>query len=153
MKITRHAKILDIIRLKDIETQEELVEELRACGIDVTQATVSRDIKELKLIKVLSKDGRYKYSSINYMGKFLPDKIVNILSQTITTVENVKNLIIIKTISGSAKAAAEAADSSIFHGILGTVAGNNTVFMIAIDEETAMNVTGKIKKMIYRHKD
>jgi transcriptional regulator of arginine metabolism len=70
MKVARHAKILEIINIKDIETQEELAEELKNIGMDVTQATVSRDIKELKLIKVLSSEGKYKYASISPIEKF-----------------------------------------------------------------------------------
>lgn len=148
MKVTRHTKILEIINSRDVETQEELAEELRKSGMNVTQATVSRDIKELKLIKVLSESGKYKYATINHRGKFLPDKLAAIFSQTVIGVENIDNFVIIKTISGSAPAAAEAIDSLNFSGIAGTIAGDNTIFVLARDREKAQDITQKMKKMI-----
>lgn len=148
MKVTRHAKILEIINSRDIETQEELAEELRKGGMNVTQATVSRDIKELKLIKVLSDSGKYKYATIMHTENFLSNKLVNIFSQTVIGVENVNNFVVIKTISGSASAAAEAIDSLNFEGIAGTLAGDNTIFVMARDAEKAITITQKMKKMI-----
>ncbi|MBI6873034.1 arginine repressor [Clostridium aciditolerans] len=148
MKVTRHAKILEIINSRDIETQEELAEELRKGGMNVTQATVSRDIKELKLIKVLSDSGKYKYATIMHTENFLSNKLVNIFSQTVIGVENVNNFVVIKTISGSASAAAEAIDSLNFEGIAGTLAGDNTIFVMARDAEKALTITQKMKKMI-----
>lgn len=148
MKVTRHAKILEIINSRDIETQEELAEELRKGGMNVTQATVSRDIKELKLIKVLSDSGKYKYATIMHTENFLSNKLVNIFSQTVLTVENINNFVVIKTISGSAPAAAEAIDSLNFEGIAGTLAGDNTIFVMARDAEKAQVITQKMKKMI-----
>lgn len=148
MKVTRHAKILEIINSRDIETQEELAEELRKGGMNVTQATVSRDIKELKLIKVLSDSGKYKYATIMHTENFLSNKLVNIFSQTVLSVENINNFVVIKTISGSAPAAAEAIDSLNFEGIAGTIAGDNTIFVMARDAEKAQVITQKMKKMI-----
>lgn len=148
MKVTRHAKILEIINSRDVETQEELAEELRKGGMNVTQATVSRDIKELKLIKVLSDSGKYKYATIMHTENFLSNKLVNIFSQTVIAVENVNNFVVIKTISGSASAAAEAIDSLNFEGIAGTLAGDNTIFVMARDAEKAQIITQKMKKMI-----
>lgn len=148
MKVTRHSKILEIINSKDIETQEELAEELRVSGMNVTQATVSRDIKELKLIKVLSDNGKYKYATIIHTESFLSNKLMNIFSQTVIGVENVNNFVVIKTISGSASAAAEAIDSLNFDGIAGTIAGDNTIFVMTRDNDKAQNITQKMKKMI-----
>lgn len=148
MKVTRHAKILEIINSKDIETQEELASELRKSGMDITQATVSRDIKELKLIKVLGENGKYKYATISHTENFLSNKLINIFSQTVISVENVQNFIVIKTISGSGSAAAEAIDSLKFEGIAGTVAGDNTIFILARDSEKAQVITQKMKRMI-----
>lgn len=148
MKVTRHAKILEIINSKDIETQEELADELRKSGMNITQATVSRDIKELKLIKVLSERGKYKYATIMHTENFLSNKLVNIFSQTVIGVENVDKFVILKTISGSASAAAEAIDSLNFDGIAGTIAGDNTIFVLARDNEKAQTITRKMKKMI-----
>lgn len=148
MKINRHAKIIEIINSKEIETQEELAEELRKTGIEVTQATVSRDIKELKLIKVLSSNGGYKYATISPTESFLYDKLINIFSQTVLYVENVSNFVVVKTISGSAPAAAEAIDSMNFEGIAGTIAGDNTIFLLIRSEDKAKEIVQKLKKML-----
>lgn len=148
MKVTRHAKILEIINSKDIETQEELADELKKSGMNVTQATVSRDIKELKLIKVLSESGKYKYATIIHTENFLSNKLVNIFSQTVIGVETVDKFVVLKTISGSASAAAEAIDSLNFEGIAGTLAGDNTIFVLTRDNEKDQAITQKMKKMI-----
>lgn len=148
MKISRHSKILEIINTKDIETQEELAEELKNIGMDVTQATVSRDIKELKLIKVLSNNGKYKYAAISPIEKIISNKLVNVFSQTVLSVENIDKFIVVKTISGSASVAAEAIDSLNFHGIAGTIAGDNTIFILVRTIEQANQLVQKIKKMI-----
>lgn len=148
MKVTRHAKILEIINSKDIETQEELADELKKGGMDVTQATVSRDIKELKLIKVLSDSGKYKYATMQHTESFLSNKLVNIFTQTVVRVENVANFVVVKTISGSAAAAAEAIDSLNFDGIAGTIAGDNTIFVLTRNPENAQEITQKMKRML-----
>lgn len=148
MKITRHAKILEIITQKDIETQEDLVAELRKEGMDVTQATISRDIKELKLIKVLSSNGGYKYGTISRNENFLSEKLVKIFVQTVINVDYVNNMIIIKTLSGSAAAAAEAIDSLGWDGIMGTIAGDNNILLIARSNEKAQELVLKLKKLL-----
>ncbi|KYH29825.1 MULTISPECIES: arginine repressor [Clostridium] len=148
MKIQRHARILEIINTKDIETQEELAEELKKSGMDVTQATVSRDIKELKLIKVLSKDGKYKYATIFQSDGFLSDKLVKIFANTVISVENVQNFVVVKTLSGSGPAAAEAIDSMNFEGIAGTIAGDNTIFILAKSEDKAQDIVKKLRRML-----
>lgn len=148
MKIARHAKILEIINSNDIETQEELAEELKKNGMNVTQATVSRDIKELKLIKVLAESGKYKYATITHTESFMSNKLVNIFTQTVINVETVENFVVVRTISGSASAAAEAIDSLNFDGIAGTLAGDNTIFVLARTPEKAQAISQKMKKMI-----
>ncbi|GAA0723708.1 arginine repressor [Clostridium malenominatum] len=148
MKVTRHAKIFELIATRDIETQEELAEELKKSGMNVTQATVSRDIKELKLIKVLSSSGNYKYATINQAENNISNKLVNIFTQSVVNVENVDNFVIIKTLSGSASAAAEAIDSLRFEGIAGTIAGDNTIFVLVRTQEQAITITQRMKKMI-----
>lgn len=148
MKIARHAKIFEIISNKDIETQEELAEELRKAGINVTQATVSRDIKELKLIKVLSSTGRYRYAAIAPAENMLSDKLVTIFTQTVLTIDFVNNIIVIRTISGSASAAAEAIDSLKWDGIVGTLAGDNTIFLITRSNSKAEEIVGRLKKLM-----
>lgn len=148
MKISRHAKILEIINSKDVETQEELADELKKQNMLVTQATVSRDIKELKLIKVLSSSGKYKYASISSTENFLSNKLVNVFVQTVLNVEHVKNFVVVKTISGAASGAAEAIDSLNFDEIAGTIAGDNTIFILVRSEEKAFEIVQKLKKLL-----
>lgn len=148
MKLQRHAKILEIINREDIETQEELADELKKSKMDVTQATVSRDIKELKLIKVLSEKGTYKYATISQSEGFLSSKLASIFENTVINVENVQNFVVVKTLSGSGSAAAEAIDSMNFEGIAGTIAGDNTIFILTLNEEKAEEIVKKLKKML-----
>ena len=148
MKSKRHSKILEIISEKDIETQEELAEELKLLGFNVTQATVSRDIKILKLTKVLTEGGRYKYAYIHQGDGDVSHKLVSILSQTTLNVENIDKFVVIKTLSGSASAAAEAIDSLKMDGIAGTIAGDNTIFIITRTIESAEALVNNIKKLI-----
>lgn len=151
MKSKRHNKILEIISTKDIETQEELADELKLSGFDITQATVSRDIKILKLIKVLSSSGKYKYVAINAQQNEIADKLVNIFSNTVIHVENVDKFVILKTITGSASAAAEALDSLNLMEVAGTIAGDNTIFIVVRSTEKAEELVDKIKRMINKH--
>lgn len=148
MKIERQAKLLEIISTRDIETQEELAEELKKEGMDITQATVSRDIKELKLIKVLTEKGTYKYATIVPKDNVMSNKLVNIFAQTVNSVQNVGNFICIKTLTGSAGSACEAIDSMNLEGLVGTIAGDNTIFILAINEEKAKEIVKKMKKTI-----
>lgn len=148
MKFNRHGKILEIINKEDIETQEDLADILKKSGMEVTQATVSRDIKELKLTKVLASNNKYKYASINHSENYNSNKLVNIFSQTVTHVENVGNFIVVKTLPGSAPAAAEAIDSLKFEGIVGTIAGDNTIFIIIRTLEQSEELLQRIRKML-----
>jgi len=131
MKNLRHSMILEIIETKDIETQEELAEELKNRNIKVTQATVSRDIKEMRLLKVLSEGGKYKYATVERAEKGINERFIRILSESVLSIENSGNLIVIKTISASGNAAAEAIDSMKWPEIMGTIAGDNTILIIA----------------------
>ncbi len=148
MKIARHAKVIEIIQSKDIETQEQLAEELKNNGFNITQATISRDIKELKLIKVMNSHGTHKYATITPTDTFLSNKLVNIFSQTVICVDYVDKFVVLKTISGAAPAAAEALDTLKFNGIAGSIAGDNTVFILVRTEEDREELLQKIKKMI-----
>lgn len=148
MKSKRHSKIIDIISEKDIETQEDLAEELKAAGFDVTQATVSRDIKSLKLIKTQDSRGRYKYSIIKSESNDMVDKLTSILKNTVNKAENVNNMVIVKTLTGSASAAAEAIDSLSLGEVAGTIAGDNTIFIVVRDAERANALVENIQKML-----
>lgn len=109
---------------------------------------MSRDIKELKLIKVLSESGNYKYATIAKSDGLLANKLVNVFSNTVISVENVQNFVVVKTLSGSGSAAAESIDSMNFDGIAGTIAGDNTIFILTISESKAEEIVKKLKKML-----
>ena len=140
MKSKRHSKIIEIIKSTAIETQEELAEELKKAGFDVTQATVSRDIKNLKLVKKQDNKGHYRYTIIEEEN--------NILANTVTSVENVDKMVVVKTISGSASAAAEAIDTLHLGEIAGTIAGDNTIFILVRSLEKAETLVSRILEMI-----
>ncbi|WP_096232981.1 arginine repressor [Thermoanaerobacterium sp. RBIITD] len=148
MKLARHAKILEIINKNEIETQEELADALLKEGIRVTQATVSRDIKELRLIKVLSDDGKkYKYATIKNTDNKVKDKLVALLSG-IVSIDYAGNTIVIKTLSGTAPAAAEALDTLNWNEVVGTLAGDNTIFMLVRTEQAIKEIIDRINKLI-----
>ena len=150
MKSTRHSLILEIIEQKDIETQEELAEELKRRGVKVTQATVSRDIKELRLLKVLSDHGGYKYATVERAEKGMSERFIRILSESVISLDNVGNLIVIKTLSASANAAAEAIDSMKWSEVLGSIAGDNTILVIARSEEAVESLMTRFNTLIKR---
>ena len=147
MKSARHNLILEIIETMDIETQEELIDQLRAAGFDVTQATISRDIRELKLAKVMSETGEYKYilpKSGENDGRHVYSKA---LSGSIKSVDCALNDIVIKTYPGLADAVAAAIDSLHEHDILGCVAGDDTIILIAHSAESALNLCKRLRKI------
>lgn len=148
MKVIRQGRILEIINSKEIETQEELAEELRKSGIEITQATVSRDIKELKLIKISGSDGKYKYASSSPKENFLSNKLINIFSQTVVNIDRVKNIVVVRAITGAASAAAEAIDCLNLEENVGTIAGDNTIFILTRTDEKANDLYNKLKKMM-----
>ena len=148
MKSKRHSKIIEIINSKSVETQEDLAEELKLAGFDVTQATVSRDIKTLRLIKTQDADGRYKYSIINQERNDMVDKLTSIFTNTVIHVENIDKMVVVKTLSGSASAAAEAIDTLQLGEIAGTIAGDNTIFIVVRSLEKAEELVDKMIKMM-----
>ncbi|GAA0115946.1 arginine repressor [Clostridium senegalense] len=150
MKSLRHNKIYEIIKSKDIETQEELAEELRNDGINVTQATVSRDIKELNLIKILSHDGKYKYAASSKVTGYNPNAMANMFSKTATSVEKIDKFLVVKTITASAGLVADALDSFAFDGVAGTIAGDDTVLVITRSDEKSNEIFDRIQKLIHR---
>ena len=146
MKSKRHNQILDIINNNDIETQEELADALKIEGYDVTQATVSRDIKLLKLVKMQSESGKYKYSAPTKEERDINDKLYSILKNAAISVEQVD--VVVKTLTGAASAAAEAIDSLYTNDVAGTIAGDNTIFVLVRSDEKAVELISKIRKMI-----
>ena len=148
MKTVRQVAILDIIEKQEIETQEELASALNARGIRVTQATVSRDINELRLLKVLTPSGKYKYATGDQADNNLTDRFIRMLAESLLSVSSANNLIVVKTLSGSANVAAEALDSMHWPEVLGTLAGDNTVLLIIRSNEETITVTSRIREMM-----
>ncbi len=150
MKSNRQGKILEIIDRFNVETQEELISRLRDAGFDVTQATISRDIRELKLTKVLSADGKYKYV-LNKTDKngTIPN-YKSTLSASIISVECAQNLIVIKTYPGMAQAIAAILDSAHIKGIMGSVAGDDTIIVAVRDNDLTTFACEEIKKLLER---
>lgn len=147
MKRRRLEKIIELIGQYDIETQEELADRLLAEGFQVTQATVSRDIRELKLSKVPSRGGRQKYALLEHQDHKMAEKYVGILREAFVSMDNAQNLLVIKTVSGMAMAVGAALDKIGWKEIVGCIAGDDTV-MCAIrtleDTETVMKELDKI---------
>ncbi len=148
MKTIRHALIYEIIENMDIETQEELAEELKKRGMAVTQATVSRDIKELRLLKVLAESGNYKYATVDKAEKGLNDRFIRIFSESVLSITSANNLIVLKTLSGSANVAAEVIDSLKWSEVLGTLAGDNTVLVIAVNNDVVTEIIDRFRSML-----
>jgi len=149
VKKRRHAKILEIISCFDVETQEELQARLKESGFEVTQATISRDIKELRLVKELSENGRYVYST---GAKNNSDDVSNrangIFSESIISVDSALNTVCIKCFPGMAGAACAAIDSMNWAGVLGTIAGDDTIFVLCRTENSAQLFTSNLEKSI-----
>lgn len=148
MKTVRQVAILEIIEKQDIETQEELADALRKRGIAVTQATVSRDIKELRLLKVLTPSGAYKYATADKAENGLSERFMRMLAESVLSVTFANNLIVVKTLNGSANVAAEALDSFHWQEVLGTLAGDNTVLLIIRSNEEVAAVVARIQEMM-----
>ena len=147
MKTKRQNEIIQLISTKDIDTQEELASELRAKGYKVTQATVSRDIRELRLIKVSSKGGGFKYAKPERHEIAVSERLARILTDSLVSVDASGNIIVVKTLSGSANVAAEALDNLGWPEILGTIAGDNTIFIVARNDTDTVDITSRIRKL------
>lgn len=139
-KYNRQGKILELIKSFEIETQEELTSQLKNMGINVTQATVSRDIKELGLVKVLSKSGKYKYVAIDNNQDHSLDRLINIFKNSIISIKPAGQLLVIKTLPGAAQVSGSAIDALGIDEIIGTIAGDDTVFLAISKLENVNNV-------------
>ncbi len=137
MKTTRHNKILELINKYPITTQEELIEYLRADGYDVTQSTVSRDIKQLRLTKTLLPDGKYRYQASPSSDKGAKNNFKSLFASSVISIERALNIVVIKTFSGMAQAACAALDMMSFEMVVGTLAGDDTIFVVCKDEKNA----------------
>ena len=148
MKNGRQKQILTIVSEHDVETQEELIVCLKASGFKATQATVSRDIKELRLIKMATENGHYKYvQSVGEDGKSSA-KFDNVLRETVISVRNAGPIVVVRTYAGMAMAAAAAVDAMQINCILGTIAGDDTIFIAVSDEVASDLIEKKIERII-----
>jgi transcriptional regulator of arginine metabolism len=149
MKSMRHEKILQILQKENIETQEELAERLRANGIDATQATISRDIKELRLQKTLTENGEYRYSAPK--RSFEPEldtRLRTIFKESVVSVDFAKNIVVLRTLPGLASAACSAVDAMHLDSIVGSLAGDDTGIIIVRDENLAEEFCMKISELM-----
>ena len=148
MKTKRHSKILELISERDINTQEELLAYLRAAGFDVTQATVSRDIRDLKLVKIAADDHTYKYALSSHDEMRISVKYRNIIKETVTKIDYTDKFVVLKTYAGMAQAAAAAIDGMGWNEIVGSIAGDDTIFVLMRDYETALEFVSKFRKIL-----
>lgn len=148
MKSIRHTRIKDIIENKVIETQEELAEELRKKSIDVTQATVSRDIKELMLIKLPTGDGRYRYAfPLEKNVGFSQSRMVRMFQDSVTSIDYSENIIVIKTLPGAANAVASTLDYAKWPEIIGTVAGDDNILAVIKPIQAVEDIVQRLKNL------
>ncbi|AJS57952.1 transcriptional regulator AhrC/ArgR [Paenibacillus sp. IHBB 10380] len=148
MKGQRHIKIREIITHQDIETQDELVENLRQAGFQVTQATVSRDIKELLLIKVPMDDGKYKYSLPTDQRYNPIQKLKRALVDNFVHIDYTNNLVVIKCLPGTANSVAVLLDNMEWNQTMGTICGDDTILMICREEEDSVFIVKQIMGFI-----
>lgn len=151
MKVRRQTEILNIIQENDIETQDQLLEELRARGMTSTQATISRDIKELHLVKELTAGGTYRYSvSERKTSLNLATRLHTIFRESVTNFEAAQNIVVIKTMPGLGNGAAAALDGMQLPDMVGSLAGDDTALLIMRSSEAAQDLCKELHKMLER---
>ena len=148
MKTRRHAKILDIITHNEVETQEELQALLRQAGYNVTQATVSRDIKELRLIKTPGAAGGYRYTTAKRGSEHISSKFHSIFSSSVVNVQYAQNIVVVHCLPGMAQAACAAMDSLHWDQVIGTLAGDDTFLCVVTGQQEAEDLVLELKKML-----
>jgi transcriptional regulator of arginine metabolism len=147
MKTRRQAKILEVIRSHDVETQEELSEYLEREGFVVTQATVSRDIRELKLTKIATENGRQKYAVLSENESGMMEKYVRVLREGFLSIDMAQNLVVVKTVSGMAGAVCAAVDAMKMDKVVGSIAGDDTLLIVIRTEEDAVRIMNRLRDM------
>ena len=149
MKSKRQAKILEIISNKNVETQEQLLSELQEAGFRGTQATISRDIKELRIVKELTSLGNYRYTtSSNEMSVTFSAKLNTIFRECVVSFDYAQNIVVIRTLPGLANAAASAIDTMNMSAVVGSLAGDDTVMIVMRDMNAAASFCGEIKSLM-----
>lgn len=142
---SRQTAIIDIINKYEIERQEELVDKLIDAGFVVTQATVSRDIKQLGLVKTRGERKKFKYTQVKYTASGVYEKFGNLFKESVLSIQAASNIIVIKTVPGAANSAASFVDKQEFESLLGTIAGDDTIFMVATSQEEANHIIHTLK--------
>lgn len=148
MKAERHAKILDLINQFDIDTQDELAERLNQAGYKVTQATVSRDIRELKLTKIAVSGGKQKYTVVTAHSGDMDEKYLRILRDAFVSMDMAQNILVIRTVAGMAMAAGAALDAMHWQEIIGCIAGDDTIMCAVKSVDDTLLVMDKIRKIL-----
>ena len=148
MKTKRQTKMLELIKKHDIETQEELSDYLQKEGYQVTQATVSRDIRELKLTKVAMSNGRQKYAALTEANEDLSEKYTRVFRDAFVSMDMAQNILVIKTVSGMAMAVAAAIDAMHLHEIVGCIAGDDTIMCAIRSVDDTVAVMNRLKKLV-----
>ena len=148
MKTKRQAKMLELIRKHELETQEELSDYLQKEGYQVTQATVSRDIRELKLTKVAMSNGRQKYAALTDNSEDLSEKYIRVFRDGFVSMDMAQNILVIKTVSGMAMAVAAAIDAMHLHEIVGCIAGDDTIMCAVRSVDDTIEVIGRLRKLV-----
>ena len=148
MKTQRHSKIIELIKEYDIETQEELTEKLKDAGFDVTQATISRDIRELRLTKISASGGKQKYQAFLQDDSQISEKFIRVFKEGVINIDYAQNIIVIKTLNGMAMGVAAALDAMNNDEIMGTIAGDDNIFCVVKNEEKAIKIVEKLKAKI-----
>ncbi|MGN1314771.1 MAG: arginine repressor [Lachnospiraceae bacterium] len=148
MKGNRHQKIIELVENHDIETQEELADRLREAGFQVTQATVSRDIRQLKLSKISRQDGGQKYVVLKQEDSQLSEKYIRVLKDGFVFMDKAQNILVIKTVSGMAMAVAAAIDAMKMEEVVGSIAGDDTIMAAVRTSEDTDVVMEKIKEVL-----
>ena len=148
MKTKRQTKMLELIKKHDIETQEELSDYLQKEGYQVTQATVSRDIRELKLTKVAMSNGRQKYAALTEANEDLSEKYTRVFRDAFVSMDMAQNILVIKTVSGMAMAVAAAIDAMHLHEIVGCIAGDDTIMCAGRSVDDTIAVMSRLRKLV-----
>ncbi len=148
MKESRHAKIVELITKYDIETQEDLAEYLNKLGFSVTQATVSRDIRDLNLTKIATNRGKQKYTILPTTQKTLDEKYVRILKDGYLSMDMAQNILVIKTVPGMAMAVAASVDAMKWKEVVGCIAGDDTIMCAIRSVDETIHIMGKIRKIV-----
>ena len=146
MKSSRHEKILEIINRQPIETQDELLEALSREGCKVTQATISRDIKDLRLVKTLGSDARYRYTASQDNTVDIRSSFSHLLITSVLSIDRAQNIVVVKTLGGMANALCAALDSMGNHSIVGTLAGDDTIFIACRENDDASQLMAYLKQ-------